>query len=124
MEMLVVVAIIVALAGMGGYYFLGQANQARKGTAKGQIKTLEQAVDNYKLDHRDQTPAALTALLTKDEYGGPYLKNQDALIDPWGKPFNYNPAGSRNNGLYPDIFAIAPDGTEIGNWASRGITEP
>jgi len=123
MEMLVVVAIIVALASLGGYYFLGQANQARKSTAKLQVQMLTKAAKTYWLEHNDQWPQSLQALLMRDDYGGPYLENTDALIDPWGQPYQYNPVGPQNNGMYPDIWSLAPDGKQIGNWATKGITE-
>ena len=121
MEMLVVVAIIVILAGMGGYYFLGQADEARKSTAKTQVKgTLTQAVETYYVQHKSQWPDSLMTLLQRDAEGlGPYLKSQEALIDPWGRPYQYDPAGGRNNGIVPDIWTVAPDGKEIGNWPAN-----
>jgi general secretion pathway protein G len=124
MEMLVVVAIIVALAGLGGYYFVGQANEARKSTAKVQVKALTQAVEAYNVDHRGLWPPSLDVLLQKDDFGGPYLKNTDALIDPWGKPYQYNQAGAQTNGLYPDIFTTSPEGILIGNGASKTVGGP
>ena len=36
--------------------------------------------------------------------------------DPWKKPYQYDPSGPRNNGRRPDIWTVAPDGLEIGNW--------
>lgn len=118
MEMLVVVAIIVALAGIGGYYFLGQANQARINSAKLQVKQLTTAVETYANDHANSFPASLDQLFVKDEYGGPYLKSQDAIIDPWGRPYQYDQSGQRNNGMVADIWFVQPDGREWGNWMS------
>ena len=119
MEILVVVAIILILAGLGGYYFMGQLKESRKSAAKIQIKTLTKACQNYMLQHGDQPPDSLQTLRKKDANGGPYLENNDALYDPWGNQFQYNQGGSRNEGLYPDIWCMSPDGVEIGNWSSR-----
>jgi general secretion pathway protein G len=117
MEMLVVVAIIVMLAGIGTYYYIGQAEQSRKDTAKMKIRELQTAVETYNVQHRGQWPESLESLLQKDDSGlGPYLKSQEALLDPWDRPFQYDPAGTRNNSLTPDIWTQAPDGKEIGNW--------
>jgi hypothetical protein len=60
----------------------------------------------------------LSDLLVKDQFGGPYLENADAIIDPWGQPYQYNPQGTNNNGTKPDIWTVAPngDGKQIGNW--------
>jgi hypothetical protein len=49
----------------------------------------------------------------------PAINSADALIDPWGRPYNYDPNGPRNNGNKPDIWAVAPDGALIGNWPNR-----
>jgi general secretion pathway protein G len=116
MEMLVVVAIIVVLAGLGGYYYLRQADESKKSAVKIQTRTLTQATENYKLQH-DDWPPTLAALLEADDRGGPYLKTQDAIIDPWGKPYQYNPQGPNNGGRQPDIWADTPFG-QIGNWQS------
>lgn len=117
MEILVVVTIILILAGLGGYYLIGQANEARKSAAKIQVKVLTQAAETYNLDHQGNYPQSLGQLLLKDATGkGPYLKNQDALIDPWGNPYQYNAAGSFNNGTQPDIWSESQYG-KIGNWS-------
>jgi len=117
MEMLVVVAIIVALAGIGGYFLLGQGEQAKKDAAQLQARgPLTQAVQTYKLRH-SQWPQSLELLLQKDTKGGPYLESKDALLDPWGNEYHYNASGPNNNGLKPDIWAVHPDTQEqIGNW--------
>jgi general secretion pathway protein G len=117
MEMLVVVAIIVMLAGLGGYYYIKQLDQAKVSTAKTQVKTtLTQAVKTYYINHGSYPPS-LAALLQQTDQGGPYLETRDALIDPWGRPYQYNPAGTNNGGLQPDIWADTPAG-QVGNWSS------
>jgi general secretion pathway protein G len=119
MEMIVVVAIIVALAGVGGFYLLGALGGAEKDVARTQCKgPLQTAVQTYYVNNH-QWPSSLSVLLNKDANGkGPYLEDQNAIIDPWQKPYQYNAAGTRNNGRRPDISTIAPDGTEIGNWSN------
>jgi general secretion pathway protein G len=111
-----VVAIIVMLAGLGGYYFIRQLDQSKRSVAKTQTTTLTHAVENYYIDHSSTYPPALASLLQQDEGGGPYLKTPDALVDPWGRPYQYDPNGSRNGGRQPDIWAEAPGG-EVGNWS-------
>ncbi len=119
MEMLVVVAIIVTLAGLGGYYFINSAENAKKQVAHTQVKTtLTQAVEAYRLE-MGEFPQSLDMLLQRVEDRGPWLKTQEALIDPWGQPYQYNMAGSYNNGLLPDIWAEHPQHGQIGNWMIR-----
>jgi len=118
MEMLVVVAIIIALAGIGGYYFLQQAQNARVNTAKAQIAVLEKAVDTYRLDN-GTPPPSLEALYMQAPKGGPYLNDRKALADPWGQPYMYDPNGSQNmqhgNQGKVDIWSVG-SGTPVGNW--------
>jgi len=117
MEMLVVVAIIVALAGIGGFFLLGQLSQGQKDAASTQVRgPLTQACQAYFIKH-NQWPASLQQLLTKDELGGPYLESEDALFDPWRKVYQYDASGAKNNGMKPDIWTTGPDNTVIGNWA-------
>jgi len=116
MEMLVVVAIIVMLAGIGGYYFVQSQEDAKRGAAKTQTKVLTQACEAYRIAH-GANPASLQTLLQQDEEGGPYLKSAEALIDPWKQPYQYNPAGPNNGGRQPDIWANSPNGQQVGNWA-------
>jgi len=116
MEMLVVVAIIVMLAGLGGYYYVKQLDQAKRSTARSQAKTtLTQACETYFLDHSTYPPN-LEALLVETDGKGPYLKSADAIKDPWGQPFQYNAQGPNNSGRQPDIWATAPGGVQVGNW--------
>jgi general secretion pathway protein G len=116
MEMLVVVAIIVMLAGIGGYYYIKQLDAAKVSTVKAQSKVLTEAAESYYINHGTYPPS-LAALLQQTEQGGPYLKSQDALIDPWQRPYQYNAAGPNNGGRQPDIWADTPQG-QVGNWSS------
>jgi general secretion pathway protein G len=117
MEMLIVVAIIVALAGLGGYYFLGQLERSKKSIAATQCRSaLNNAVTSYITDH-GQPPPSLQVLMTRDAIGGPYLQSSDALVDPWNRPYQYNPSAvnPETGEQQPEIFTFAPDGTKISN---------
>ncbi|MSU80112.1 MAG: prepilin-type N-terminal cleavage/methylation domain-containing protein [Gemmataceae bacterium] len=123
MEMLVVVAIIVALAGIGGFFFIGQLGQSQKDIAITQMKALTQACEMYELKHNVR-PQGLRVLLDQDPNtgAGPYLKTKDALIDPWGQEYGYSADGSESRAagmIQVDIYTVAKDGTKIGNW---GVT--
>ncbi len=118
MEMLVVVAILVVLAGVGGYYYMKHLDDARKDAAKLQSKTLEQAVQAYYVQHGEYPPS-LAVLTERDSDGGkPYLE-PDALKTPWGSGYQYDPSGPNNGGNKPDIWADDPKtGARIGNWTA------
>jgi type II secretory pathway pseudopilin PulG len=104
--------------GLGAYLFVGWQKDAReeakRTAAKVQTKVLTQAAEAYQITH-GAFPPSLAALLQQDENGGPFLKSPDALIDPWGQPYQYNPAGPNNGGRQPDIWANSPTGP-VGNW--------
>jgi general secretion pathway protein G len=119
MEMLVVVAIIVALAGVGGYYYLQQVEESKRKIAEAQVKsTLTQACQTYKLS-QGGFPQSLPVLLDRSQDGlsGPWLDSADALRTPWGEEYSYEISGPRNNGTKPDIWCRDPStGVDIGNW--------
>jgi prepilin-type N-terminal cleavage/methylation domain-containing protein len=124
MEMLVVVAIIVVLAGVGGAYLIGQLNESKISAAKAQARVISQQIEVYTVDHNGNLPPSLDVLLQRDQDGkGPYLKTPEALKDPYGNPYQYDPSGSRNAArgavvVIPDVFCLIPDGSgrEVGNF--------
>ncbi|MBI3821052.1 MAG: type II secretion system protein GspG [Planctomycetes bacterium] len=124
MEMLIVVAIIVALAGVGVFALMPMLTGGQKDAAYAQIKGLQAACQAYAAKNGGNFPAKLEDLLQKDGNGnGPYLQNSDAIYDPWStknnpRPYTYDPTGQKNNGTVPDISTINPkDQTDIiSNW--------
>lgn len=123
MEMLVVVAIIVVLAGVGGAYMIGRLNEAKVDTARIKAKTISDAIEQYQAV-TGTPPGSLEVLLQKDAEGrGPWLKNIDALKDPWDHVFQYDPTGQENartgtaQGItIADVYCVTPDGRKVGNW--------
>jgi general secretion pathway protein G len=120
MEMLIVVAIIVALAGIGTFYILPQFEKAKDGVAQAKAKSLEMALMAYNNDHGHFPDGSNLGVLTqKTDQGGPYISN-DGLLDPWDKPFQVDPSGNTyNNGAKPDVFTRTPGGKIVGNFKSR-----
>jgi general secretion pathway protein G len=120
MELMVVVAIIVVLAGIGGYYFLGRLGETQEDADLAQTKVLTEACTNYRID-KGTWPTSLQEL-TQLRPGGnaPYLENEAAL-QPKSVPngqYNYDASGQHNNGLKPDIWVDGPHG-QIGNWMPK-----
>jgi prepilin-type N-terminal cleavage/methylation domain-containing protein len=117
LEMLLVVAIIAVVAGIGIFALLPQGDRAKADLARTRTKELTQAVKAYHINHHVY-PDSLQQLLVRDEKGGPYIEDADALYDPWDQPYIYEKAGSKNNGARPDIYTTNPGtGELIGNWA-------
>jgi len=118
MEVLVVAAILVILAGTGTIVLFRYLEDARVQTAKLGVKNLETAVEGYKLSHGGQLPANLT-VLTQAEAGRPAYIEEDGLKDPWGNPYGYEPQNTHPQTGKPLIFSGGVDGnTKITNWTT------
>ncbi|MFH1245404.1 MAG: type II secretion system major pseudopilin GspG [Candidatus Omnitrophota bacterium] len=134
MELLVVMAIVVILAGMA----VGGAQMARKRgamtKAKAAIAALEAAIDMYELDLGVYPASGNTTMvqeLSSDsnpnpDWNGPYIRfKEDELangeyLDPWGNPYIYTTPGAHNTSSF-DIYSCGPNGEEGGgddiyNW--------
>lgn len=124
MEMLVVVAIIVALAGIGILYLMPQAEEGNKTKIKSDVRDITSAAKIFWINHQGTWPQSLEQLLVKDELGGPYIAKRESLYDPWNQPYKYDASGPQNNATgnanQPDVWCEAPFGI-IGNWSNRII---
>jgi general secretion pathway protein G len=118
MEVLVVVAILVVLAGVGGVYYAKYLNDAKISAARIQVKNISNVVETYYTKH-GEWPANLSILTEKDADGSqPYLE-PDALKTPWGTMYQYDQSGPNNSGNKPDVWADGPQGVKIGNWSGQ-----
>jgi general secretion pathway protein G len=128
LEVLLVVAILVALAAIVIPNYLGVQQGAMIDSAEIQVRELDGAVKLYQI-HTQQFPAneqGLQALMiqpdqTLTNWRGPYLTSIPK--DPWGMPYNYQYPGQRNLAGGPDIWSNGPnrqggDQDDIGNWAA------
>src|SRR5262245_34477532 len=88
MEVLVVVAILVVLAGIGigVVYYL---DSAKDRLALVQIKNIENAVESYKTLN-GVYPDSLE-ILTEPELDKPAPLSRQQIIDPWNHQYQYDP---------------------------------
>ena len=122
MEVLVVVAILVVLAGTGGVIYMNYLEGAKEDVAKSQVQSLSQAADVYRLNNGDYPPNL--AVLTQPQPSGKAATLEPgALIDPWGREYMYAYPGQHHQGTTkPDIWSAGKDGnTMIGNWSTAGL---
>jgi general secretion pathway protein G len=126
LELLVVLVILGLLVGIVAPRFFGQVGKSETKVAKAQIRALEDALDQYRVDtgHYPTTEQGLAALVSppsgEAKWQGPYLKK--ALPnDPWGNAYQYRLPGE--HGDY-DLLSLGKDGqaggsgeaADIGNW--------
>ena len=111
MELMLVMAILVIMAGMVAVAYQNIAGGAEFDLCNTEIQTIEQACLAYRLKHR-RFPNELGELVTVPsgmsdrKWGGPFL--DEVPVDPWGG--NYDYAVDRQNDRVT-IRSAGPDGT-------------
>jgi general secretion pathway protein G len=126
LELLVVLLIIALLAGYVGPRLFGQVGQAKGKAAQAQIKTIADALQQYRLDvgRYPNTQQGLVALVTKpadagEPWRGPYLMKA-VPADPWGHAYIYRLPGA--NGHEFDLMSLGLDGQPGGSGEDSDIS--
>jgi general secretion pathway protein G len=125
LELLVVMVILGLLAGIAAPQALKFLAGAKADTAKIQIQRLGGVLDLYRLEVGNYPPesSGLTALVERpsnaDRWNGPYVKNRDMLVDPWGHPYLYRRASGSAGA---SIYSLGADGQVGGEGEDRDIT--
>lgn len=122
-ELLVVLAIIVLLAGIVAPQVLRYLGSARSEAAAAQIRNIENAlelfyIDNHRYPTSDEGLSALSEP-TPDlgaRWNGPYLRSAETLVDPWGRPYVYR---SEADGFA--VMSLGRDGAEGGSGEDRDV---
>lgn len=110
---LLAVCIIVATGAFGVWLHFARGNLQKDSTYP--RVGLTSVCDAFKVKHL-RYPDNLNELLVRDQFNIVWVDDSSRLLDPFGKPYQYDKNGPRNKGLHPDIWHVAPDGTMIGNW--------
>jgi general secretion pathway protein G len=113
MEMLVVVAIIVVLAGLGGFYLMPRLDETKEKTAYLNAKTLSNAAEAYNLSVGDYPPN-IQALAQPQPNGNKPLVEPDAIKDPWGKDYILDTSTAANGKVR--VYTTTPNGKMIDNF--------
>ena len=116
MELLVVVAILVVLAGAAVPIYMKHLDEAKKSIAWQNAKTIESQCEMYKVSHGDYPPS-LQELATPSDGSKPFMEAKD-LLDPWQHEYQYANPGQHSNVGKPDIWSNGQSGNEaqIGSW--------
>jgi general secretion pathway protein G len=121
-ELMVVLAILVLLAGLVGPRVLNQLGGAKAKTAAVQIADLDKSLELFKLDvgRYPTTEEGLQALVARPGalagWAGPYLKGAGVPADPWGHAYRYTAA----NGAI-EILSLGADGAPGGEGEAADI---
>lgn len=106
-EMMVVIVIIGLLATLVVPNVMKNLGKAYITKAKVDIKALDQAVEEYAMDHAGIYPDSLEVLIEKDENGQAYLKREELPKDPWNLEYLYDPPTEGSNYR---IYTLGKDG--------------
>jgi general secretion pathway protein G len=124
-ELLVVLAILSLLVALAAPRVIKYLSTAKTDSARIQIQKLGAVLDLYRLEvgHFPTDDEGLQALVDRpgraEIWSGPYLKNRNALIDPWGRPYFYRSPGQ--HGDY-DLYTLGADGKDGGDGEDQDIT--
>ena len=120
-EIMVVVVIIGLIAGVASVQVFGQLEDANIKTTQTQLKSIENALDLYRLSNRGYPSTAEgLGVLAAPKSGAPVMS--EIPKDPWGNDFIYLYPGTQNAGKF-DLMSYGPDGVQgggddIGNWST------
>jgi general secretion pathway protein G len=124
LELLVVLVILGLLVGYVAPRYFAQVGKSEVKVARAQVKALEDALDQYRLDV-GRYPASQPGLAALNEqpsgearWQGPYLKKA-VPNDPWGHPYQYRAPGE--HGEY-DLWSFGRDGQAGGSGEDADIT--
>ena len=129
-EIIVVVIIIGVLAAIIVPRLTNRVGQARSTAAGANANAIATAVDAFMADCGQPTPGSDLASflmerpsnITDDKWKGPYLKNRDQLLDPWGHEYILVLPGKRNADF--DIVSYGADSKPGGDGDAADIVKP
>lgn len=128
LELLVVLAIMGLLAAIVGPQVLRYLGSSKTQAAQVQAKNIVAALNLFRLDAgRYPTAEEGLEVLVKAPpsvplWNGPYLPDQSALNDPWGRPYQIRVPGQHGE---IDVMSLGSDGApggtgearDVGNWS-------
>lgn len=107
-EIMLVLVIIAAVAGIAVFNLAGAQDAAFKKTAAAQINSLKSQLDFYKLQMRTYPPtldALYEAPSDADKSQWTQISREPIKPDPWGRPLEY-----KVNGDAYELRSLGPDG--------------
>lgn len=91
-ELMVVIVIIALLATVVVQNLMPTLFKSQAKIAGVEIASICSALDNFAVENGGKYPESLEVLVTPDEHGITYLKDQTSVpLDPWKNPYVYEP---------------------------------
>ncbi len=124
-ELLVVLIILGLVASIAGPNVMKYLGSSKAKTAKLQLKEIESSLELFFLD-TGQYPATdqgVKALIKNDAsingWNGPYFKNGQLPLDPWGNAYLYKQPGEHSAF---DLLSLGADNQQGGEGDNKDIT--
>jgi general secretion pathway protein G len=122
-EVLLVLVILVVLFSLAVVSYGPIRKKMQKDSARTQVGLLNTAARTYEASVGELPPnldalRAQPADVPQGKWAGPYL-DRAIPLDPWYKPYQYQVPGQHNTDSF-DVWTVAPDGEQIGNWTVTG----
>ncbi len=114
MEMMLVLAIIAILIGIGVVTMEGVVDDAEIQKAHADMNNIEMSLIRYKTNKRTlptQGEGIEVLIQAGSALGGTALLKPEGIKDPWGNTYQYRNPGRKNVGSY-DIYSVGKDGQE------------
>lgn len=116
-EVMIVIAIILALSGLVGFALIGQSAKAKKGIAETQIRLIKSGIKAFYVDYgrfpsEDEGLAVLwnKSGMQSEEDQAKWTKYLESPVptDPWGSAWGYRAESENREGEY-DLWSYGPD---------------
>lgn len=130
-EAIVVIVILGVLAAVIAPRFLSRIGESRQATARTNAKNLQTSFDLFLADHGSKVGGQkldIDVLFERPSFVdaadySPYVRNAEALLDPWGNPYILIMPGQKNKNDY-DIVSYGADGKPGGEGENADIIVP
>jgi general secretion pathway protein G len=118
-ELLIVISVIAILVGIALPHFKGMQDEGNIARAKGELRTLQTAVESYYVHYNNAYPAALSSLTSAT----PNIIGSSLPTDPFTAGSNYGYALSSNSRYYV-IYSVGVGGNGSASISDAGaVTE-
>jgi general secretion pathway protein G len=119
-ELMVVIVIIGLLVGLVAKNVMKNLSDASITTAKADISTILNGLQEYAINNAGRYPDTLDALVTPDERGYTILSQETIPVDPWKNEYQYEPPGPGQP--KPLVYSFGSDGARGGEGDAKDIT--
>ena len=111
LELLIVIAVISILVGMALPRFRGMREEGFIAQAKGELRTLQVAVESYYIHNGNVYPSTFPGDIEEDsDAAGPNIIGPTAPTDPFNPGNDYGYVRGGTNDQYYVIYSVGQDG--------------